>query len=336
MKLKKLWIPMLILTVIGGGIKICDTVFNVYGDNSFIFNSTVCNTILTVSAAILLITGWIFSIIDMKKVFDVQPTKNFLCGLFGFISSLTIISGGIIGLLSENPNIAHCILSLAGGGIFLLESCVSFTGHNTLSKVPVLSLIVPIWCCSRFLVLFIEYTHKSIVATEMFDILAVAALLMFLFYHSMFFAGLNNTAAVRKSTVYGMLYVSLGLTVAADLFIKMFMPSNAVAGIDSEVVLPTLSNILAYSGDIALCIYALIFNASNLKIADKTFTVPEEGDIDEIKDEKTEDKKEDKPVEEKFDDKKDDKPVEEKTDDKKDDKPAEEKAEDKKEEKSDK
>ena len=38
MKLKKLWIPMLILTVIGGGIKICDTVFNVYGNNGFIFN----------------------------------------------------------------------------------------------------------------------------------------------------------------------------------------------------------------------------------------------------------------------------------------------------------
>ncbi len=61
MKLKKLWIPMLILTVIGGSIKICDTVFNVYGDG-FIFNSMVCNWIFAVSAAILLIIGWILSI----------------------------------------------------------------------------------------------------------------------------------------------------------------------------------------------------------------------------------------------------------------------------------
>ena len=41
MTLKKLWIPMLILTLIGGTVKICDTVFNVYGDG-FIFDSMVC------------------------------------------------------------------------------------------------------------------------------------------------------------------------------------------------------------------------------------------------------------------------------------------------------
>ena len=328
MTLKKLWVPMLILTLIGGGIKICDTMFNVYGDG-FIFNSTVCNTILSVSAALLLIIGWICSILDIKKVFDVKPSRNVLCGIFGFIASLAIISGGIIEFLSEAPNIAHCILSLVGGGIFLLESCVSFTGHNTLAKIPVLSLAVPIWCCSRFLVLFTEYTHKSIVATEMFDLLACGALLMFLFYHAMFFAGLNNTSAVRKSSVYGMLYVSLGLTVAADLFIKMFMPSNSVSGIDSQIVMPTLLNILACSGDIALCIYAFVFSLSNLKAADKTFTLPEDDyfEDDEPVEEKSEDKKEDEPAEEKSEDKKEDKPVETKSEDKKEDKPAEEKSE---------
>lgn len=321
MKLKKLWIPMLILTLIGGGIKICNTIFNIYG-KGFIFNSTVCNTILTVSAAILLIIGWIFSIADRKKVFNIQPPKNILCGIFGFISSLAIISGAIIGFLSEEPNIAHCIISLAGGSILLLESCVSFTGHNTLSKVPVLSLIVPIWCCSRFLVMFTQYTHKSVVATEMFDILAVAALLMFLFYHSMFFAGLNNETSVRKSSVYGMLYVLLGLTVSADLFIKMFMPSGSAAGIDSQTVMPTLSNIIDYSGDIALCIYTLIFVLSNLKIADKTFVIPEDDDIEEdnTDEAKSEDKKEDTPDTEKSESKNEDKPDTEKSEDKPDEK----------------
>ena len=305
MKLKKLWIPMLILTVIGGSIKICDTVFNVYGDG-FIFNSMVCNWIFAVSAAILLIIGWILSIIDIKKVFEVQPQKCIFCGLFGFLSSVTMIGSVIISLLSENPNLIQCILAIAGGSVLLYESCISFTGHNGMAKVPVLSLLVPAWCCSRFLALFADYTHKSVAATEIFDIVAVAVLLMFLFYQSMFFAGINNTGAVRKSTVYAMVYIMLGLTVAIDLFIKMSMPSNAVSGIDSEVVMPTLSNILTYAGDISLCIYALFFSLSNIKVADKTAVIPEPEEektdknvtSDEKTDESTEDKKEDiKPVE---------------------------------------
>lgn len=275
MKLKKLWIPTLIFTLIGGCAKICDTLFNVYGDGFFL-DSFWCNTIFVVSAALILIIGWILSIVDRKKPITVTPAKNIFCGIFGFIASVAIISGGIISLLSSSPNLVHCILSLTGGAVLLFESCISFTGQNGMSKVPVLGLAVPIWCCSRFILLFADYTHKSVVATEMFDILAIAALLLFLFYQSMFFAGINHSVSVRKSTVYGMVFISLGLVVAADLFIKMYMPSNAVPGIDSEIVTPTLTNILNGIGDIALCGYAFLFTKSNLKIAERSLNTAEE------------------------------------------------------------
>ena len=313
MTLKKLWIPALIFTLIGGSAKICDTVFNVYGDG-FIFSSMVCNWIFSVCAALLLLTGWILGIADRKKVFEVQPQKNIFCGLFGFISSVAVIGWGIITLLSENANVAQCILAIIGGAVLLYESCISFTGHNGLAKMPVVSLLVPIWCCSRFFSVFVEYTHRSVAATEIFDIVAVAALLMFLFYQSMFFAGINNTTAVRKSTIYAMVFIMLGLTVSADLFIKMSMPSNAVAGIDSEIILPTLSNILMYAGDVALCIYALLFSLSNIKAADKTAVIPEPEEEPEKKSEQKTDneKSEEKTAEEKSEKK----PAEEKSEEK--------------------
>lgn len=275
MTLKKFWIPTLIFTLIGGTVKICDTIFNAYGDG-FIFDSTVCNWIFSICALLLLITGWILSIIDSRKVFEIQPQRNIFCGLFGFISSVAIIGGGVMTLLSENPNVAQCIFAVIGGGLLLYESCISFTGHNGLLRMPVLTLLVPVWCCTRFFSIFIEYTHRSVAATEIFDIVAVAALLMFLFYQSMFFAGINNTSAVRRSTVYAMVFVMLGVTVSVDMFIKMFMPSNAVTGIDSEIVLPTLSNILIYAGDLALCAYALFFTMPNIKAADKVALILEE------------------------------------------------------------
>ena len=328
MTLKKLWIPTLIFTLIGGTVKICDTVFNVYGDG-FIFGSTVCNWIFSICALLLLLTGWILSIIDRKKVFEVQPQKNVFCGLFGFISSVAIIGGGVLALLAEDPNVAQCLLSVAGGGLLLYESCISFTGHNGLSKVPVLTLIVPVWCCSRFFSVFIEYTHRSVAATEIFDIVAVAALLMFLFYQSMFFANINNTTAVRRSTVYAMLFIMLGVTVSTDLFIKMFMPSTAVTGIDSEIIMPTLSNILMYAGDLALCAYALFFAMPNIKAADKSAVIPE---TDEEKSEqvKSDEKSEDVKSEEKSEDVKSEEKSEDiKSDEKTEDVKSEEKESDK-------
>ncbi len=280
MKLKKLWIPMLIFTLIGGTAKICDTLLNVYG-NGFIFHSTVCNGIFIISAALVLIIGWVMSFMDRKKNIPVTASKNIFCGLFGFIASVTIIGSGLLSFISSSPNIVHCILSILGGGVLLFESCVSFTGQNGMTKVPLLSLAVPVWCCSRFMLLFTEYTQKSILATEIFDIIAVAMLLMFLFYQSMFFAGINTAAAVRRSTVYGMVFITLGLVVSADLFIKMFMPSLAVEGIDSEIVNLTLINILSCIGDIALCAYAFLFSHVNMKAAEAYLIAHPENEADD-------------------------------------------------------
>ncbi len=269
MKLRKLWIPMVIVTLIGGCAKISDTVLNVYGNNGFFLDSTVCNGIFIGSVVLLLFIGWGLSIADRKKEIQIAPSKNILCGLFGFLASVAVISQGILNLLSDSPNIVNCILALTGGSVLLFESCISFTGQNGIAKMPVLSLLVPVWCCSRFVTLFGEYTKKSILATEMFDIIAVAVLLMFLFYQSMFFAGINLSAAVRRSAIYGTLFIPLGLVVSIDLLIKMSMPSHAVAGIDTEVVLPTLTNILSCAGDIALCVYAFLFNRTNLKLVEE-------------------------------------------------------------------
>ena len=325
MTLKKFWIPALIFTLIGGTVKICDTIFNAYGDG-FIFDSTVCNWIFSICALLLLITGWILSIIDSRKVFEIQPQRNIFCGLFGFISSVAIIGGGVMTLLSENPNVAQCIFAVIGGGLLLYESCISFTGHNGLLRMPVLTLLVPVWCCTRFFSIFIEYTHRSVAATEIFDIVAVAALLMFLFYQSMFFAGINNTTAVRRSTVYAMVFVMLGFTVAVDMFIKMFMPSTAVTGIDSEIVIPTLSNILMYAGDIFLCAYALFFTLPNISAADKAAVIPDEEETEvkpeETKKAETEEKSEESKTE--------DKPEKAETEDKTEESKTEEKSEDEK------
>ena len=261
MKLKFLWLPMVILTLIGGAAKICDTLFNLNGDGFFL-NSTVCNFIFIISLALLLILGFVLSIADRKKNFTATPVKDTLCGIFGFIASVSLIGGGVISTLSLGTSsslagdLIVCILTLFGGAVLLFESCISFTGHNSMAKMPVLTLAVPLWCCARFITLFVSYSKVSVHATEMFDIIFVALLLMFLFYQSMFFAQINVSTAVRKTIVYGMPFLMGALVVTIDIIIKMTMPQT-VSNVDTYIVEPTITRIISCVGDLALCGYAV-------------------------------------------------------------------------------
>ena len=242
MKLRKLWIPAVLLLLIGGGAKICDTIFNVYG-NGFYFDSYVCNCVFNASFLLLLLIGWILSIADHKQKFESNVQKDFICGMFGFIASVLIIGTGVLTLLElDNSKMVDSIFAILTGMILLYESCISFTGHNGMKKVPIIALFVPVWCCMRFIALFKEYAHRSLYSVELYDIIALAFLLLFLFYQAMYLAGLNNTTAVRKSAVYGTMFTVVGLAACADLFIKMFYPQPAASNIDTQIVEPTDDN----------------------------------------------------------------------------------------------
>ncbi len=286
MKLRNLCIPTILLTIIGGAAKICDTVFNVHGEG-FLFDSEICNSVFVGSLLLILFIGWILSLADRKKQFNAVPLKDGVSGFFGFIASVTVLAGGVLSILrlgEANTNafaVVSCIMALLGGGILLFEACISFTGQNGMQKVPVLSLTVPIYLCTRFITLFSQYTEKSILATEMFDIVSAALLLLFFLYQSMFFAGINNSAAVRKMTVYGAAYIMCGLIVSVDLLIKMTYPV-IVSNVDTEIVEPTVPNILLCVGDIALCGYAAFFIKDALKSAAQTMKEPDEDDDEEI------------------------------------------------------
>lgn len=281
MKLKKLWIPALILTLLGGAAKICDTVFNVNG-SGFFLNSYVCNSVFVAAFLLLFIIGYGMSIADRKKQFKAEVRKDIMCGVFGFIASVMIIAVGVITLLAfDGSKIAECIFAIAGGGILLYESCISFTGQNGMKRIPVAGLLLPVWACLRFISLFSVYNQTSLHATELFDIVAVAFLIMFLFYQAMFFAGINNSVAVRKSVVYGTVFVMLSLVVSADLIIKMIFPAEVLPNIDTQIVKPTLISIMTIIGDLAMCGYALFFMKDVLRAAESTLASDDEDELSE-------------------------------------------------------
>ena len=268
MKINKLWIPMIIFGIIGGIAKLCDTIFNVNGVGFFV-NSEICSAIFVISIVLVWLIGVILLIADRKVDIKLSPPKSKVTGLFGFIAAVSIMGTGIISLLSLGSStflagsIILAILSLAGGGVLLYESCVSFTKHNGMVKFPLAGLLVTGWSCGRLINLFIDYSKVSIHATEMFDVISVTFLTVFLFYQAMFFAEVGTRSAVRRSTLYGICYVMCGLITTTDLLIKMFSPNPQTGNIDTLILEPTIGRILMCVADLAFVAYAASFVISN-------------------------------------------------------------------------
>ena len=277
MKTQKLWLPMIILGIIGGAAKIGDTVFNING-NGFFLSSDVCSLIFIATLILLFIIGFAMTVSDRKLGIEGKPSKCVPAGIFGFLAAVGLFGSGVISLLSlgSSDSLAAsffmCAISLFAGIIMLYESCILFTGHNGLTKHPLATLALPLWACGRLIVLFIEYSKVSIRATEMFDVISAAFLLLFLFYQSMYFAELNPKLSIRRATLYGILFFICALITTADILIKMIFPAPQIAGIDSQVIQPTISRVLSCITDIAFIGYSLFFVISmdkNAKISDE-------------------------------------------------------------------
>lgn len=289
MKLKKFWIPTLLLGIIGGGAKLCDTLLN-NGEKGFFLSSDVCNYIFVGTIILLLLIGYIMLIAQRKTKVTVNPEKNIFAGVFGFLASVAVLGSGVIAMLSLGAqtnrleNVITCICGICGGIVMLYESCISITGHNGLKNAPLLALALPIWACGRLVVLFMDYSKVSIHSTEMYDVVSTSLLCLFLYYQAMLFAEINTAKAFKRSMVYGCCFTMCGLITTADIIIKMFFPVKAAnSNIDVLTIEPTLARILLCSADIAFCFYAIFLLAGIARKA--KFESAEEPDDDEDDDE---------------------------------------------------
>ena len=265
MKVCKLWLPALFLGLVGGAALICDTLYNGTG-RGFFLSSDVCAAVFVISVVLLIIVGYVMSAMSRNIGLEsTTPGKNPGAGIFGFISSASIIGLGVITMLSFGTSDSQflaglsAVLSMFGGIVLLYESCISFTGHNGMVKRPLLSFGPVLWCCGKLLVMFLNYQRVSLYAAVKYDVISTSLLLMFLFYHAMYLSQPEKPVALRRMTLYGIMYIACIAAVCGDIIVKMFVPSVASEGVDAIVIEPTISRILTCVSDISLAGYAAFF-----------------------------------------------------------------------------
>ena len=162
----------------------------------------------------------------------------------------------------------------------LYESCICFTGQNGMKRLPYLTLALPAWACSRMIGLFIEYSKVSLSAMEMFDVISVIFLTLFMFYTALFFTEINPGKCVGRTVLYGCVFVLCTLITTADIILKMIVPAKQTENVDVFIVTPTLSRILTCTMDIALCGFAVCFIIGMIKSLN--ITNSEEDNDDEL------------------------------------------------------
>ena len=287
MKVKKLWIPALILGAVGAAALICDTLFNAQG-KEFFLSSFLCTAVFVGALVLLVIIGYVMSAMSRNvEIQSSKPGRNIGAGIFGFIAAVALIGSSVIGILSFGSSGSQIwegisvLFSMLGGIMMIYEACISFTGHNGMTKRRILSLGPVVWCCVRFTLMFINYHRISFSASVNFDIFSTALLLLFLYYHAMYLSWPEKTVALRRMTLYAILYAACAAAVYGFIITNMAVLPKAVNGIDVLVIEPTISRLLTCTADIAFALYAVFFVVGahmNTVLTDAPDAEPEDED----------------------------------------------------------
>lgn len=261
MKIKHTWLPMILLLLAGGGLKLCHTVFAA-NSADFFLSADVTNFVFGGCVAAMLVIAFLVSLADKKTPVVNRVSKNIPAAIFGFIASIAILGTAALKVISLVSNgsesllgdVASVFIALFGSVVLLYENCVLFTGINKLATMPLLALCVPLWYCSRVISLFAAYSKTSIRSTEIFDFVAVVLMLLFFYHQSVHFAQLKDKRSPIKLFVFGMPMVLCTLVAVADMIVKSFLTNTW-----SDML------IVQYAGDIAVAFYALFLMYGSLK-----------------------------------------------------------------------
>lgn len=261
MKIKHTWLPMILLLLAGGGLKLCHTVFAA-NSADFFLSADMTNFVFGGCVAAMLIITFLVSLADKKVQIVNRVSKNIPAAIFGFIASISILGIAALKVIELVTNgseslvgdVASVFIALFGSVVLLYESCILFTGINKLATMPLLALCVPLWYCSRTISLFAEYSKTSIRSTEIFDFVAVVLMLLFFYHQSVYFAQLKEKRSPIKLFIFGMPMVLCTLVAVADMIVKSFLNNTW-----SDML------IVQYVGDIAVSFYALFLMYGSLK-----------------------------------------------------------------------
>lgn len=266
MKIKHLWFPLIISSVLCVGLKISQSIITASG-GEFFMDQTACSvTIFALLIASLMISVAI-SLLDRETPKTCDIGKNKIAGISGMAAAVFLACSGIMNIMSPKTedgigffDVITLIGVIFGSVVLFIEAYSSFRGKNMIASKPLLALALPIMFALRLYQLFFVYSTISLQSSEMFDLVSLAVGTILVFYQAVLYSGIKDKSCIKPVFIWAVPYVAVTLTYTLDSLTYSIFNGNF-----------SLSAAFTPIGDLLLCVYFIALLVELTKFRDKFY-----------------------------------------------------------------
>lgn len=182
----------------------------------FIFDDLMLSYLAIACSVLALLFAVVFCLVDKKTAPVYVISKNFVCGIFGFLLAVTLASDGAnkAFLLIRNAqytfvDIADIVLTILCAIVFVVLALNHFVGNGGVKGLSVFYLIPAIWSAFRLVACFLDFTTVSISVSDITILVCYIFATLFLFNYAMVIALIKGKSPVRSAFIFGLPAVTI-------------------------------------------------------------------------------------------------------------------------------
>ena len=231
----------------------------------FIFDDLMLSYLAIACSVLALLFAVVFCLVDKKTAPVYVISKNFVCGIFGFLLAVTLASDGAnkAFLLIRNAQytfveIADIVLTILCAIVFVVLALNHFVGNGGVKGLSVFYLIPAIWSAFRLVACFLDFTTVSISVSDITILVCYIFSTLFLFNYAMIIALMKGKSPVRSAFIYGLpaviILLAYGVHEITDVFVLKAGDLSLFANLESLELTVLALYILAFVIEMSICV----------------------------------------------------------------------------------
>ncbi|MCI9576892.1 MAG: hypothetical protein HFJ84_09655 [Clostridiales bacterium] len=248
MNIKRAWLVFFGALFVSVPLRIFQLIFFVDYETGFFTDDGVITASLTI---FLLLTSALLIFMclrDKNAPKRYPPIKNIPAGLTAGVAGVVTLIHSVLAIVSfakpregmeaaavsTGQQYLTVILGLVGviaGAIWVVTAVGYFTQKNFFREMPVFALIPPVWLCINLVALILNYTTYANFTENVYDMLTVMFMLIFVFTRAKLFAGVRLTSSGKRIYAFGFPAILFACITAVPNVVLQIAGKSPISGL---------------------------------------------------------------------------------------------------------